>query len=137
MANKEDFVDLGIYCVEICKALKRGMDGKELDKLSDSMREAIEELERWVEPAVHISCSSAHRDLDRRIVAEIHEKVKKRSGRHSVSRFFRSSDDKDAIVGWNSKLGRILRVFNVCSACSRLASPSLTIPILDPVGCEH
>ena len=137
MANKEDFVDLGIYCVEICKALKRGMDGKELDKLSESMREAIEELERWVEPAVYISCSSAHHDLDRRIVAEIHEKVKKRSGRHSVSRFFRSSDDKDAIVGWNAKLGRILHVFNVCSVRSRLASPSLITLLSDAAGCEH
>ena len=45
MANKEDFVDLGISCADICKALKRGMDGKELNKLSDPMRAAIEELE--------------------------------------------------------------------------------------------
>ena len=135
MANKEDFVDLGVYCADICTALERGVDGKELDKLSDSMREAIEELERWVEPAVHISRSSTHHDLDRRIVAEIHEKVKKRSGRNSVSRFFHSSDDKDAIAAWKGDLARLLQVFNVCSAhsCLALANDSVS----DPVDCEH
>ena len=74
---------------------------------------------------MHISCSSAHHDFDRSVVAEIHEEVKKRSGRHKVSRFFRSSDDKDAIVAWNSELGRILQVFNVRSARSRFVLPSL------------
>ena len=123
MANKDDFVDLGIYCVDICKALKRGTDGKELNELSGPMRTAMEELETWVELAIHISCSSTHHNLDRRIVAGIREEVEKRSGRHKISRFFRSSDDKDAIVGWNLKLDRILQVFNVCSARTRLASP--------------
>ena len=121
MANKQSYVDLGLSCVDIYKALKRGMDGRELDELSESVREAIEELKAWVERATHISCSSAHHDLDRRTVAEIHEEVKKRSERHSILRFLQSRDDKEAIPAWNSKLDRILHVFNVCSACSRLA----------------
>ena len=44
MANKQGYVDLGLSCVDIYKALKRGMDGKDLDELSESVREAIEEL---------------------------------------------------------------------------------------------
>jgi hypothetical protein len=41
MMNITDYVDLGLACVEICKALDRGMDGKNLDDLSQSVREAI------------------------------------------------------------------------------------------------
>ena len=44
MANKQGYVDIGLSCVDIYKALKRGMDGKEPDELSDSVREAIDEL---------------------------------------------------------------------------------------------
>ena len=127
MANKEGFVDLGISCAEIYKALKRGMDGRELDELSESVREAIEELKTWVELAIHISCSSAHHDHDRRTIAEIHEEVKKRSGRHRVFRFFHARNDKDTIPAWNSKLGRILQVFNVCSTLFCLAAANYPV----------
>ena len=44
MANKQDYVDLGLSCVDICKALERGMDGRELDELSQSVRDAIDDL---------------------------------------------------------------------------------------------
>ena len=44
MANKSDYVDLGIACADVCKALHRGMNGKTLDELSGSVREAIEQL---------------------------------------------------------------------------------------------
>ena len=118
MANKQDYVDLGLSCAHICKALERGLDGRELNELSKSVREAIEELKAWVKLAIHISCSSAHYDLDRRTVAEIHEEVEKRSERNRVFRFLNSRDDKEAIPAWNSKLDRILHVFNVCSARS-------------------
>ena len=138
MANKQGYVDLGLSCVDIYKALKRGMDGRELDELSESVREAIEDLKAWVERAIRISCPSAHYyDLDHRTIAEIHKKVKKRGGRHWICRFLHSRDDKDAIPAWNSKLDRILHVFNVCSARSRLASPSLITPLSDRAGCEH
>jgi hypothetical protein len=60
MANEQDYVDLGLSCADICKALKRGMDGKSLDDLSESVCDAIDQLTTWVEPAIHTSCSSAH-----------------------------------------------------------------------------
>ena len=120
MANKQDYVDLGLSCADVCKALERGMGEKKLDSLSKSVCDAINQLMTWVEPAIYISCSSAHHDLDYRTVAEIQEEVMRRSGRHGISRFFHSGDDKDAIATWKSDLNRVLHVFNVCSACSRL-----------------
>ena len=52
MANKQDYVELGLNCADICKALSRGMNGKKLSDLSHSACEAINGLTRWVEPAI-------------------------------------------------------------------------------------
>ena len=115
MANEQDYVDLGLSCADICKALERGMGGKSLDDLSKSVCDAINQLTTWVQLVIHISRTSAYDGPDRRTVAEIQRKVIKRSGRHSVSRFLHSRDDKDAIAAWKSDLNRILIVFNVRS----------------------
>ena len=44
MANEQDYVDLGLSCADICKALQRGMDGKSLNDLSKSVCDAISQL---------------------------------------------------------------------------------------------
>ena len=44
MANDQDYVDLGLSCVDICKALKRGMGEKKLVDLSKSVCDAINQL---------------------------------------------------------------------------------------------
>ena len=44
MANEQDYVDLGLSCADICKALERGMGEKKLDELSKSVRDAINQL---------------------------------------------------------------------------------------------
>ena len=44
MTNQEDYVDLGLSCAEVCRALSRGMDGRRADELSRSVLEAIEQL---------------------------------------------------------------------------------------------
>ena len=44
MANEQDYVDLGLSCADICKALQRGMDGKSLNDLSKSVCDAINQL---------------------------------------------------------------------------------------------
>ena len=44
MANEQDFIDIGLSCVDICKALERGMGDKSLDDLSKSVCEAITQL---------------------------------------------------------------------------------------------
>ena len=44
MGNKQDFVGLGLYCADVCKALDRGLNGKRSEELSKSVHEAIEQL---------------------------------------------------------------------------------------------
>ena len=44
MANEKDYVELGLSCADICQALDRGMNGKELDDLSKSVCDAINQL---------------------------------------------------------------------------------------------
>ena len=53
MTNETDYVDLGLACADVCKALDRGMNGKKLDDLSRSVREAINQLTAWVELVLH------------------------------------------------------------------------------------
>ena len=43
-AKGEDLLDLGQSCVDVCKALERGLEGRQQDELSPSMLEAIEQL---------------------------------------------------------------------------------------------
>ena len=50
MANKVDYVELGLACADVCGALDRGMNGKKLDDLSQSVRNAINQLTTWVKP---------------------------------------------------------------------------------------
>ena len=54
MANEQEYVDLGLSCADICRALERGMNGKRLDDLNQSVCDAIAQLTTWVEPAVLI-----------------------------------------------------------------------------------
>ena len=42
--DSTDYVELGLACVEICKALDRGMDRRESDGFSQSVREAVEQV---------------------------------------------------------------------------------------------
>ena len=48
MANKTEYVELGMACADVCTALERGMNGKRLDELSQPVREAISQLTTWV-----------------------------------------------------------------------------------------
>ena len=46
MANRTNYIELGLACADVCKALERGLNGKELDDLGQSVREAIDQLTR-------------------------------------------------------------------------------------------
>ena len=50
MLNKLDYVQLGLACADVCKALDRGVNGRRLDEISSSVREAMEQLTTWVQP---------------------------------------------------------------------------------------
>jgi len=52
MVNKQDYVELGLSCADICRALDRGTGGKSLDDLSHSVCEAINQLTTWVRPTM-------------------------------------------------------------------------------------
>jgi hypothetical protein len=44
MVNELDYVELGLFCADICRALDRGTDKKQLDEFSQSVRDAIGQL---------------------------------------------------------------------------------------------
>jgi hypothetical protein len=44
MTNKTDYVELGLACADVCRALDRGMNGRRADELSRSVLEAITQL---------------------------------------------------------------------------------------------
>jgi hypothetical protein len=44
MVNDLDYVELGLNCADICRALDRGINGKKLDDLSQSVCEVINQL---------------------------------------------------------------------------------------------
>ena len=44
MANQQDYVEFGLSCADVCKALDRGLNGKKLDELSQFVLGAIGQL---------------------------------------------------------------------------------------------
>ena len=44
MINQMDYVELGLACADVCTALDRGLKGKGLNDLNDSVCEAIKQL---------------------------------------------------------------------------------------------
>jgi len=44
MINDVDYVELGLACADVCTILNRGLKGKSLNDLNDSVVEAINQL---------------------------------------------------------------------------------------------
>ena len=44
MDNKDDYIDLGLSCADVCEALDRGLNGKRSDEIGEPVRKAIEKL---------------------------------------------------------------------------------------------
>jgi len=44
VVNELDYVELGLFCADICRALDRGMNGKKLEDLKQSVCDAINQL---------------------------------------------------------------------------------------------
>jgi len=44
MIDKTEYVELGLVCANVCRALDRGMGGRQLNEFSRSMGEAVEQL---------------------------------------------------------------------------------------------
>ena len=44
MINQVEYVELGLACADVCAALRRGLEGKRLADLSNSVIDAINQL---------------------------------------------------------------------------------------------
>ena len=44
MIKQADYVELGLACADVCTALYRGLNGRGLNDLNNSVREAINQL---------------------------------------------------------------------------------------------
>ena len=44
MVDEQDYVELGLFCADTCKALARGMNGKELSDLGQPVCDAMNQL---------------------------------------------------------------------------------------------
>jgi len=44
MINQADYVELGLACADVCTTLDRGLSGKKLNDLNNSVCEAIKQL---------------------------------------------------------------------------------------------
>ena len=99
MANQLDYVDLGLNCADICRALDRGMNGKKLDDIGQSVREAINQLTTWVKLVMHSLDSSLTMPI-----AELWQRSKVKSsngadGTQSLGFFMQRMTRKQSPVG--------------------------------------
>lgn len=44
MIKKQEYVDLGLSCADVCQTLERGLNGKQMSELDKSVLQAIEKL---------------------------------------------------------------------------------------------
>ena len=51
VAPEQDYVDIGLFCADVCRTLDRGLSGRHLNELSRPVRGAIEELTTLVQLA--------------------------------------------------------------------------------------
>ena len=50
MTNRTDYVELGLACADVCKALERGMNGRRMDELSQSVFDISKSWKVWYGP---------------------------------------------------------------------------------------
>ncbi|KAF9781740.1 hypothetical protein BJ322DRAFT_242027 [Thelephora terrestris] len=91
-ADEEDYADLGRSCVDVCRALERGLEGSQPDEVSPSILEAIKQLTATL--------------------AAIRKETVNKGKRNMRSRLFNRKDREDAIAGWEQDLARILQIFH-------------------------
>jgi hypothetical protein len=116
MVDNPDYVELGLSCADVCRALDREINGKSPNEPGQSVYSAINRLTRWVEPATPISNRPLTLNApNRRTVADIQEKLVKWGKRNVVSRRLNVKKDKKAVAAWQLDLKNILQVLNVRS----------------------
>ncbi|KAF9787373.1 hypothetical protein BJ322DRAFT_720156 [Thelephora terrestris] len=91
MGNKQDFVDLGLFCVKVCEALDRGLKERGSNNLNESVHKAVAQLTATM--------------------AEIQGTVKQKGKQSWASAIIHARGDKGAIAGWKQELTMVLDVF--------------------------
>ena len=64
MTNAQDCVDLGVPCVDVCNALDRGLQGKQLEDLSKSVLRAMQLNDRLRELKPKNHCAHIQRSTN-------------------------------------------------------------------------
>ncbi|KAF9787200.1 P-loop containing nucleoside triphosphate hydrolase protein, partial [Thelephora terrestris] len=90
--NEPDYVELGLFCAEVCEVFDHGLKGRQLDELSQPVLRAVERLTTTL--------------------AEIKKRITKESKQNAVSRILHAKSDKEAIIAWRQDLNRVLHIFN-------------------------
>lgn len=93
MVHEKDYVKLGLSCADVCQALDQGLEKRRINKLNESMLEAIEKLMITV--------------------AAIQKKAVEQGKRNRFSRVFHAKRDKGVIAAWGQDLDRTLNIFNM------------------------
>ena len=119
IANEQDYVDLGLSCADICRALGRGMNGKKPNDLNQSVCDAISQLMTRVEPAV---CLFRVLLLTAPPIAGLSQKCRRRSpNRANVTKslefFMRGMIRRRLLVGSRTSAG-----FCMSSTCVQCTS---------------
>ena len=119
--NRKGYVELGLACADVCKTLDRGLNHRQVDRLSRPVLEAIEQLATWVETSGNAHCCRlVYNAFDCRTVAQIQRSAIEPDNRNLFSRILNPKKDKDAIAAWRSELDRIVHVFEVRSTVQSL-----------------
>ena len=113
MTNETEYIELGLACADVCGALSRGVDGKKLGDLSQSVCGAITQLATWVKPFIRALDSS----LTKFSIAELWERSKGRpqnraNGMRSRDSCMRRMTRKRSPVGSQTSTGSF--TFSTC-----------------------
>jgi hypothetical protein len=57
MINKQDYVELGLSCADVCQTLERGLSGRRLNELNQPVIGAIGKLTTWVASVIRMRSS--------------------------------------------------------------------------------
>ena len=112
--NELDFVELGLFCADVCRVLDQGTNGRGRDEFNRSVHGAMDLLRMWVE----LTSSFLNRpfnDINCRTMTNIQRKLAKWGKRNAVSRRFHANSDKATIASWRLELDKPLQVFKVRS----------------------
>ncbi|KAF9779804.1 hypothetical protein BJ322DRAFT_1086568 [Thelephora terrestris] len=91
--NEHHYVELGLQCADVCKALARSLEGKQLDDFGSHECEAMAQLLGTMD--------------------EIKKNATKKRGRGNFTKMFSARGDRETVAAWKADLNRVLQVFNV------------------------